>query len=44
MGGYAREPAAREVVDDGSRIRTGEQSATAFAQSPMKFPSEIYYL
>ena len=40
--GYARGPAAREVVDDGSRIRTGEQPATACTQSPVKFPSEIY--
>lgn len=42
--GYARGPAAREVVDDGGRMGTGEQPATAFAQSPVKFPSEIYYL
>lgn len=42
--GYARGLAACEVVDDGGRIRTGEQSATAFAQSSVKFPSEIYYL
>ena len=42
--GYARGPVVREVVDDGGRMGTGEQSATAFAQSPAKFPSEIYYL
>lgn len=42
--GYARGSAAREVVDDGGRMGTGEQTATAVAQSPAKFPSEIYYL
>ena len=42
--GYAWGPAAREVVDDDGRMGTGEQSATAFAQSSAKFPSEIYYL
>ncbi len=40
----ARGLAACEVVDDGGRMGTGEQSATAFAQSPVKSPSESYYL
>ena len=40
--GYARGPAAREVVDDGGRMGTSEQPATACTQSPAKFPSEIY--
>lgn len=40
--GYARGLAACEVVDDGGHMGTGEESATAFAQSLVKFPSEIY--
>ena len=41
---HARGLAACEVVDDGGRMGTGEQSATVFAQSLAKFPSESYYL
>ena len=41
---HARGLAACEVVDVDGRMGTGEQSATAFAQGLVKFPSENYYL
>lgn len=44
LGKRAKNDLARLQKSGGGRLGTGEQSAVAFAQSPVKLPSESYYL